>query len=305
MPTLFRSFQEFLKKPKGAAYLFILPAFITLLIFTIIPLVNAVVISFQNLTIFLAPPKFVGLSNFSRLLQDDRFWNALKNSFYFLLEVPFQVILGLLVAVFLSKNTLFRKFARTIFFVPTICSLTAIAIVWSFLLDAQIGIFPYYLTQIGLPQLQFLSDPNMAMPTIILTTVWKNFGMTMMILIAGIQSIPNSYYEASQMDGANGVVQFFRITLPLLIPSLGFCIITNTIGSLQVFDQIYVMTQGGPLHTTETLVMYIYNVGFSTQPFDLSYASAIAVVLFLLIMGISLMTNNYLTRRETVDISEG
>lgn len=297
--------QEFFKKPKGAAYLFILPAVLTLLVFTIVPLVYAVIISFQNLTIFLAPAKFVELDNFSRLLTDDRFWNALKNTFYFLLEVPIQVILGLLVAVFLSKNTPFRRFARTIFFVPTICSLTAIGIVWSFLLDPQIGILPYYLTQVGLPQLQFLSDPNMAMPTIILTTVWKNFGMTMMILIAGIQSIPSSYYEASQMDGANGITQFFRITLPLLVPSLGFCIITNTIGSLQVFDQIYVMTQGGPLHTTETLVMYIYNVGFSTQPFDLSYASAIAVILFLLIMGISLMTNNFLTRRETVDISEG
>jgi multiple sugar transport system permease protein len=124
----------------------------------------------------------------------------------------------------------------------------------------------------------------------------------MMILIAGIQSIPDTYYEASEIDGANSTVQFFKITLPLLVPSLGFCIITNTIGSLQVFDQIYVMTQGGPLHTTETLVMYIYNVGFSTQPFDLSYASAIAVVLFIIIMVISLLTNNVLTRRETDDL---
>ena len=305
MPKSLKSIQDFFNKPKGAAYLFILPAVLTLLVFVIVPLVYAVVISFQNLTIFLAPPKLVGLANFTRLLQDDRFWNALKNTFYFLLEVPIQVIMGLLVAVFLSKNTVFRKFARTVFFIPTICSLTAIGIVWSFLLDAQIGILPYYLTQIGLPQMQFLSDPNLAMPTIILTTVWKNFGLTMMILIGGIQSVPITYYEASEIDGASPITQFFRITLPLLVPSLGFCIITNTIGSLQVFDQIYVMTQGGPLHSTETLVMYIYNVGFSTQPFDLSYASAIAVILFILIIVISLLTNNYLTRRETVDISEG
>ncbi len=305
MPKSVKSIQEFFTKPKGAAYLFILPAFLTLLVFTIVPLVYAIIISFQNLNIFLNPAKFVGLTNFTRLLTDDRFWNALKNTFIFLLEVPLQVILGLVVAVFLSKNTTFRKFARTVFFVPTICSLTAIGIVWSFLLDPQIGILPYYLTQIGLPQLQFLNDPNMAMPTIILTTVWKNFGMTMMILIGGIQGIPSSYYEASEIDGASGIMQFFRITLPLLIPSLGFCIITNTIGSLQVFDQIYVMTRGGPLHSTETLVMYIYNVGFSTPPYNLSYASAIAVILFILIMVISLFTNNYLTRRETVDVSEG
>jgi multiple sugar transport system permease protein len=302
MPRVLQSIVEYFKKPKGAAYLFILPALLTLLVFTIVPLINAVVISFQDLTIFLAPPDFVGLDNFRNMLGDERFWNALKNTFIFLLEVPAQVILGLLVAVPLSKNTAFRKFSRTIFFVPTICSLTAVAIVWSFLLDAQIGIYPYYLTQLGLPRLQFLSDPKMAMPTIILTTVWKNFGMTMMILIAGIQSIPSTYYEASEIDGANSTVQFFKITLPLLVPSLGFCIITNTIGSLQVFDQIYVMTRGGPLYSTETLVMYIYNVGFSTQPFDLSYASAIAVVLFVIIMVISLLTNNFLTRRETVDV---
>lgn len=303
MPASLKSVWEFFKKPKGAAYLFILPALLTLLIFIVIPLVYAIVISFQNLTLFLAPAKFIGLINFSHLLKDDRFWNALKNSFYFLLEVPIQVILGLLVAVVLSKNTGFRKFARTVFFIPVICSLTAIAIVWSFMLDPQIGILPYYLYHLGLPHLQFLNDPTMAMPTIILTTVWKNFGLTMMILIAGIQGIPTAYYEASEIDGASSIVQFFRITLPLLVPSLGFCIVTNTIGSLQVFDQIYVMTQGGPLYSTETMVMYIFNVGFSTPPFNISYASAIAVVLFVIIMVISLLLNNYLTRRETVDIS--
>ena len=301
----FKSIQEFFNKPKGVAYIFILPAVLTLLIFTIVPLVSAVVISFQNLTIFLDAPKFVGLSNYTRLLHDDRFWNALKNTFYFLLEMPIQILLGLLVAVYLSKNTVFRKFSRTVFFVPTVCSLTAIGIVWSFLLDPQIGILPYYLTKLGLPRLLFLNDPNMAMPTIILMTVWKNFGMTMMILVAGIQSIPQSYYEASEIDGANSTMQFFKITLPLLVPSLGFCIVTNTIGSLQVFDQIYVMTQGGPLRSTETLVMYIYDVGFKYQPFNLSYASSIAVILFMLIMLISLLTNNYLNRRETYDVSEG
>jgi multiple sugar transport system permease protein len=305
MPKSFKSVQQFFKKPEGVAYLFILPAFLTLLIFVIIPLGAAVVISFLNLTIFLHAPKFVGLANFAKLLQDERFWNALKNSLIFLIEMPIQVIVGLLVAVYLSKNTWFKKFLRSVFFVPTVCSLTAIGIIWSFLLDPQIGMIPYYLTELGLPHWQFLTDPHMAMPLIILMTVWKNFGMTMMILVAGIQSIPESYYEASEIDGASRTMQFFTITIPLLVPSLGFCIVTNTIGSLQVFDQIYVMTQGGPLRTTETLVMYIYNVGFKTNPFNLSYASAIAVVLFMIIMLISLLMNNYLNRRVTADISEG
>ena len=305
MPNIFQRILKYLRKPKGAAYLFLLPAILTLVVFVFVPLVYAVVISFQDVTIFLNPAHFVGFSNYERLLHDERFWNALKNTFIFLLEVPLQVVLGLVVAVLLSRNTLFRKFARTVFFIPTICSLTAVGIVWSFLLDPQIGILPYYLFQLGLPRLKFLSDPSMAMPVIILTTVWKNFGLTMMILISGIQSIPDVYYEASQLDGANAFTQFFKITLPLLIPSLGFCIITNTIGSFQVFDQIYVMTQGGPLHATETLVMYVYNVGFATQPFNLSYASAIAVILFIIIMVISLLTNNYITKKETVDVSQG
>ncbi|MBI9048626.1 MAG: sugar ABC transporter permease [Anaerolineaceae bacterium] len=305
MPNILIRILKYFKKPKGAAYIFLLPAILTLLVFVFVPLIYAVVISFQDVTIFLNPPNFVGFSNYERMFHDDRFWNALKNTFIFLFEVPLQVILGLIVAVLLSKNTVFQKFARTVFFIPTICSLTAVGIVWSFLLDPQIGILPYYLFQLGLPRLKFLSDPNMAMPVIILTTVWKNFGLTMMILISGIQGIPQVYYEASKIDGANSIIQFFKITLPLLIPSLGFCIITNTIGSFQVFDQIYVMTQGGPLHTTETLVMYIYNVGFATQPFNLSYASAIAVILFIIIMVISLLTNNYITQRETVDISKG
>jgi multiple sugar transport system permease protein len=305
LPKLVHSIRSFFNKPSGAAYLFILPAVLTLFVFVVIPLVSAVGISFLNLTIFLHPPKFVGLANYTRMLHDARFWNALKNSFYFLLEMPIQVVVGLLVAVYLSKNTLFRKFLRSVLFVPVVCSLTAMAIVWSFLLDPQIGILPYYLTQLGLPHLQFLTDPKMAMPLVILMTVWKNFGMTMVILVAGIQSIPQSYYEAAEIDGANPSAQFFQVTIPLLIPSLAFCIVTNTIGSLQVFDQIFVMTQGGPLHATETLVMYIYNVGFTSQPFNLSYASTIAVVLFGIIMVISLLMNKYLTQRETYDLSEG
>lgn len=292
---------KFFSKPKGAAYVFIAPAVLTLFVFVIIPLIAAVGISFMNLTIYLNSAKFVGFANYAHLLHDPRFWNALKNSVYFLVEMPIQVALGLLVAVYLAKNTGFRKFLRSVFFLPTICSLTAMAIVWSFLLDPQIGMIPYYLSQLGLPHLQFLHDPYMAMPAVILMTVWKNFGMTMIILVAGIQGVPQVYYEAAQIDGASDFRQFLNITIPMLIPTLTFCIITNTIGSLQVFDQIYVMTQGGPLYSTETLVMYIYDVGFKSSPFELSYASAIAVVLFILIMLITLVTNNYMNSKATVE----
>lgn len=293
---------KYFNKPSRAAYVFLFPSLLTLSVFVLFPLCFALVVSFSNLDIFLDPPKFVGLNNFVALVSDPRFLNALKNSFYFLLEVPLQIILGLLVAVYLSKNTFFRKSMRSVFFVPTICSLTAMGIVWSFLLDPQIGMVPYYLSVFGINNLTFLHDPSLAMICVILMTVWKNFGMTMIILVAAIQGVPSSYYDAADIDGAGEFKKLWKITIPLIIPNIAFCVVTNIIGSMQVFDQIYVMTQGGPLYSTETLVMYIYDVGFKESPFNLGYASAIAVVLFILIMIITLFTNNYLDKKQTTDL---
>ena len=290
---------KYFNKPQNAAYIFILPAILILLIFSVVPLLMSVIMSFLKINIFLNGISFDGIKNFEKILVDERFWNSFKNTVYFvILEVPFQIILALLVGVYVCKNTKFRKFLRSTFFLPAVCSMTAIGIVWSFLLDPQIGMYPHFLTLLGAPALQFLRDPVLAMPLIIFITVWKNFGFSMVILVAGIQSIPNNYYEAAEIDGATKIEQFFKVTIPLLIPSLTFCIITNTIGSLQVFDQIFVITQGGPLFKTETIVAYIYNVGFNNSPYDLGYASSIAVVLFSLIVLLTLIMNNYLTQKE-------
>ena len=146
-----------------------------------------------------------------------------------------QIIIALLAAMFVAKNSLFRKFLRSVFFLPFICSLTAIGILWTFLLDPQTGIITHYFHQLGLPRIAFLRDPDLAMPTVILMTVWRNFGYSMVILVAGIQSIPKTYYEASQIDGAGKVRQFFTITLPMLVPALYFCVILQSIQALQVF----------------------------------------------------------------------
>lgn len=293
---------RFFKKPEGAAYLFIFPALAILLVFTVVPLVATFVFSLLHMDIFLQGATFAGLDKFKRLFGDERLWNALKNTVYFTaLQVPLQIGLALVVAVFVSRNTLFRKMLRSVYFLPYVCSLTAIGIVWSFLLDPQTGIYMHYLDQIGLPRLAFLRDPELAMPTVIAMTVWRNFGYSMVILIAGIQSIPQTYYEAAQMDGAGKVRQFFSITVPLLIPALSFCIITATIMALQVFDQIFVTTQGGPVRSTETVVFYIYLTGFKLAPYDLGYASALSVFLFAIIMGISLTLNRYFLNREVTD----
>jgi len=294
---------NFFKKPQGAAYLFILPACVILLIFTVIPLLATLVISVLKMDIFLKGASYSGMDNFQKLWGDERYWNAMKNTFYFtFVQMPLQIMLALVVAVFVSANTLFRKILRTVFFLPFVCSLTAIAIVWSFLLDPQTGMYTHYLDVIGLPRLEFLRDPQLAMPSIIVMTVWRNFGYSMIILIAGIQSIPQSYYEAAQIDGASKLKQFSNITIPMLIPALSFCVITTTISALQVFDQIFVTTQGGPLYKTETVVNYVYNTGFKLAPFDLGYASAISVSLLVVIMVITLSMNHFFLKKETTDV---
>lgn len=270
------------------AYVFLLPSLVTLVLFALIPLIFTVIIGFMKIDIFFSEVGFTGLANFRHAFGDARFWNALKNTIVFAaLEVPFQIVLGLLVASAIASTSLFSKASRTLFFIPVVCSMAAIGITWSMLMDGTIGLIPYLFKQFGIPGLNFFRDPKTAMGTVIAMTVWKNFGYTMSILVVGIQSISTTYYEAAKMDGASRVQQFFYITIPGIAPNLGFCIITNLIGSLQVFDQVYVTTQGGPRFKTETLVLYIYKTGFS-QPFDLGYASAMSVLLLLIILALSL-----------------
>lgn len=284
---ILRRWKNGINKPEGAAYLFIAPSMIILFVFALVPLIVSFGVVLFDINIFFYDTAFVGLDNFKRAFRDQRFLNALKNTIVFVVfQVPTQVGLGLLVANAVSKNTFFNKMSRTIFFIPVICSMTAIGITWSMMLDATIGLIPYGLTQLGLPTLNFFRDPDLAMGTVIVMTTWKNFGYTMSILVAGIGGIPESYYEASEIDGASKVKQFIYITLPSLTQVLGFCIITNTIGSLQAFDQIYVTTQGGPGFSTETLVKYIYSRGF-TSPYELGYASTISILLLIVILVIS------------------
>lgn len=275
-------------KPGKAAYLFLLPSLLTLFVFAFIPLCSSIVIGFTKMDIFFTDVGFNGFKNFQRALTDSRFWNAMGNTLVFaLVEVPLQIIIGLLVANAVSSTSFFSKASRTVFFLPVVCSMAAVGITFSILLDGTIGLVPYVLKQIGIDNASFFRNPDMAMQTVIGMTVWKNFGYTMSILVVGIQGISSAYYEASKIDGASKFKQFIYITIPCLAPNLGFCLITNLIGSLQVFDQVYVTTQGGPQFKTETLVQYIYKTGFS-QPFDLGYASAMSVLMLAVILALSL-----------------
>lgn len=281
------------------AYLFLGPSLVILTVFVFVPLISSLVISLLNMDIFMNQISFAGLENFRQLLTDNRVGNATINTLYFTLaEVPLQIFLALLLTTFVARPTRFNKALRSIYYIPFVCSMTAISIVWSMLLDPNMGMIPFLLKKAGLSTVAFLKDANLAMPTIIAITAWKGFGYIITLLTAAILGIPVSLYEAADIDGAGYWSKFAKITMPEIWPTLSFCIVTTAIASLQMFDQAYVMTKGGPMYHTETLVQYIYNRGFQTAPYNLGYASAISVYLFLIIAVITFLLRKFLLNRE-------
>lgn len=278
-------------------YLFIFPGVFTLFVFTIIPLIVSFVISFTDLNIFLAWPKMIGFDNFTRSFADARVWNAFKNTFwYVVISVPVQLLVALVLAYWLYKPTVFNKMCRAIFYVPVLCSFTAIGILFSLIMNSTVGYIPYLISKVIGEPIALFSDERFAMPIIIFISVWKAFGKTLIILVAGINDIPGTLFEASEIDGASKIQQFFFITIPNLLPTISFTLLTTIIGAFQVFDVVYVTTGGGPLYKTETMVQYIYQRGFS-DPYDLGYASAMSVELFLVIAVIILIFKGYLDRK--------
>ncbi|MDD3206178.1 MAG: sugar ABC transporter permease [Lachnospiraceae bacterium] len=277
-----------------SAYLFIAPSLIILTIFVFVPLLSSLAISFLNINIFMKDISFAGFANFKKLAGDARVSNATINTLIFTVaEVPVQIGVALLLTMYVAKNNKYTKALRAIYYLPFVCSMTAIGIVWSMMLDPNLGFIPYLLKQIGFETISFLKDPNLALPTVIVVTAWKGFGYTLTLLVAAVLNIPESLYEAANMDGAGEWRKFVNITIPSILPTISFCVVTTTISALQVFDQTYVMTQGGPLNRTETLVQYIYDRGFQTAPYDLGYASAISVYLFTIIAVITFVLRKF------------
>ena len=280
-----------------AGRLFVLPTMLILVMFIYVPLVISLIFSLLSFDMLFRNITFVGLSNYIQMFQDQRFYNALWNTaLYTVGTVPIQATLALLTAVTIQKNSIFNKFARSIFFLPAITSMTVVAIVWRFLIDRDIGIFAYYLGLIGIEIPRLLNDPVWAMPTIIFIGIWKNFGLNMIILVAGLQGISDSFYEAADIDGANPVQKFFFITIPQVMPTLSFVIINSVISSFQVFDQVFILTQGGPLFRTETLVQYIYTSAFRNH--NMPYASTVAVALLVITLAVSMLMLKRLRKGE-------
>jgi ABC-type sugar transport system permease subunit len=237
---------------------------------------------------------FVGLDNYAALLSDDRFWKSLFNTFYFVvIGVPGTLIVGLLIANALNRGvTRFRTAFRVGYYLPVITSIVAIAVVWRFLLNPDVGLVNMVLASIGVSGPAWLADPALAMPSIIVMAIWRNLGFAMIVFLAGMQAIPASLYEAASIDGAGRWQMFRSITIPLLRPTILFMTVITTIGYLQLFEEPLVMTDGGPLDSTLSVTMYMYQQGF--EFFHQGYASAIAYVLFLIVAVIAFLQFRFL-----------
>jgi multiple sugar transport system permease protein len=271
-----------------AAWFFLAPALALIGVFFFLPVAASLLLSVTDFDLYgIANPsntRFVGFDNYSRLLQTPDFWLALRNTFYFaFVGGPLTIAVSLGAALLLSSKLVrFKSFFRTIYFTPFVTTLVAVAIVWKYLYHTRYGLFNYALGAIGIGPIDWLGDPNWAMPAIILMAVWKSFGYNMLIFIAGLQAIPEDLYDAAEIDGASAVRRFFSITLPMLAPTLVFVSVITMIGYFQLFAEPYVMTQGGPLRSTTSVVLLMYEEGF--RWWRMGYAAAIAFVLFIVIL---------------------
>jgi multiple sugar transport system permease protein len=272
----------------GTAMFFLAPALIAIGVFFFVPVIAAFILSFTDFDIYslssLEFARFVGVKNYVRLFEDPLFWKALRNTLYFLLVGgPLSIAVSLAAALLLSaKLVRFKTFFRLAYFAPVVTTLVAVAVVWRFVYHPRFGLLNYALSLFGIPGIDWLGDPNWAMPAIILMAVWKNFGYNMIIFIAGLQNIPGELYEAASIDGASHWQQFSSITIPMLAPTTLFISIITMIGYFQLFAEPYVMTQGGPLNSTLSIVLYMYQQGF--RWWNMGYSAALAFVLFALIL---------------------
>jgi len=271
-----------------AGWVFAAPALTVIAVFFGLPVLAAFALSLTDFDIYsladLSNLRFVGLHNYATLLQDPLFWRALGNTMYFVVVgVPLSIAVSLGAALLLhSKAARFKPFFRTAYFAPVVTTVVAVAVIWRYLFHTRYGLVNWGLTSVGLPAIDWLGDPTWAMPTIILFAVWKNFGYNMIIFLAGLQSIPEDLYEAARIDGATPAQQFWNVTLPQLGPVLLMVGILTLSGYFQLFAEPYVITQGGPLQSTVSVLYLMYEQGFMW--WNLGNASAVAFLLFALMM---------------------
>jgi multiple sugar transport system permease protein len=276
-----------------AGWFFVGPALIAIAVFFVVPVASALVMSFTDFDIYaladLRNLRFIGLENYTRLLQTPLFWHALLNTGVFVvLGVPLSIGVSLGAALLLhSRSARFKAFYRTVYFAPVVTTLVAVAVVWRYLLHTRYGWLNYAMGAFGIEPIDWLGDPQWAMPAIVLLSVWKNFGYNMIILLAALQAVPPDLYEAARIDGASAWRQLRDVTLPSIAPVLLMVSILTMAGHFQLFAEPYVMTQGGPAQRTITVLYFMYEEGFKW--WSLGSASAVAFVLFLIMFAVTLL----------------
>ena len=271
---------------RRAAVIFLAPGLVLITLTFLLPSVASLVLSLTDFDIYaVASPanaRFIWLRNYAELARTPMFWISLRNTLYFVLAGgPISVIVSLAVAVMLDSELVrWRGFFRTVYFAPVVTTLVAVAVIWKYLYDPRYGLLNAGLHAIGLPPVDWLGSTAWAMPSIILMTVWKGFGYNMIIFMAGLQAVPGDLYDAARVDGAGAWQRFWHVTLPTLAPTFLFVSITTMIGFLQLFSEPYIMTQGGPLHATLSIGLYMFTEGF--ESWHVGMGAAIAFVLFAL-----------------------
>jgi multiple sugar transport system permease protein len=266
-----------------SAYAFLAPGLILFSIFTVFALAFAFYLTFREWNILEPEKPFVGLQNYRDMVGDEDFRRSVINTFYFTgASVPLGMAIGLSIALLLNQPLWGRTILRTLFFLPVVTPFVVAAIVWKWLYNGDFGPINYYLikTHLITEPLLWLSDKNLAMPAVVLMSVWTSVGFSMVVYLAALQAVPGELYESARIDGAGAWARFRYVTLPMLAPSTLFLMVMGIIGSFQVFTQIYIMTSGGPVNRTSTMVYYIYESAFKF--YEMGYASTLAYALFLL-----------------------
>jgi len=284
------------KKFTAIPYLFLLPACAIIGAFVLYPMLHAIGASLTDYNM-ITESHFVGLANYEKLARDPFFWNSLQNTLIYLaVVVPFLVIAPIFLALLVNKSLAGIKVFRAIFYLPVITSLVVTGLIWKWVYEEH-GILNYFLISSGITDdpVAFLTDPTNALFSVMAVTIWTGLGYYMVIYLAGLQSIPRHLYEAAEVEGISKWQQTLHITIPLLKPSIAVVAVMSSIAAMKVFEEVYVMTQGGPLDATKTLVYFIYQSAF--EEFDMGYAAAAGVVLFLLTLGLSLV-NLLVLRKE-------
>lgn len=275
-------------------WLLVSPYIIHLLVFVAFPIIFSLVLTFSRWNI-ISPMEYIGLSNYSRILQDRQFWKAVGNTLVFLsIHIPLQIIVAVALAEVLNQKIKLRPFFRGAFFLPVIVSGVVVSILWQQLLGFDSGIINRMLTSLGLGRVGWLTDPNWAMPSIAIMATWKNVGLYIVLFLVGLQTVPKAYYEAADLEGATKWQKFWHITLPMINPTIFMVVILSTIGGFSLFIEPYVMTGGGPLNSTLSAVLYIYKQAFFY--YHMGYSATLGIFFAMIVLFVIVIQKKFIEK---------